>query len=120
MRELVAAWPPRRHRVDREGAQTLRRRVDRRGEARRAGSDHDDVVAALGQRVGRHTELEGELSWRRPPEHALRCDGDRQIGGVRTDTLQERGDIGLVVGVDPSMRGAGCGRRIRAGQSTPA
>ena len=101
MRELVAAWPPSGHRVDRQRAQTLGRRVDRRGQPRRSCTDHQDVVAAFGQRVGRQTELEGEIPGRRPLEHTPRRDGDRQVGGVHAETGQEHGDVGVMVGVDP-------------------
>ena len=104
MRELVAAWPPTRHRVDRQRAQALGRGVHRSGQPRRSGTDDDDVVAALGQRVGRQPELEGEIAGRRPLEHTPRRDGDRQVGGVHAEAVEERGDVGVGVGIDPVVR----------------
>ena len=116
MRELVAAWPPSGDGVDGQRAQTLGRGVHRRGQPGRSGADDDDVVAAFGQRVGRQTELEGELAGRRPLEHAPRRDGDRQVGGASRRGRSRRAATSASVSASIQW----CGSRLRAAYSRSA
>ena len=116
MRELVAAWPPTATRVDGQRAQALRRGVHRGGQPGRPGADDDDVVAAL--RAGRRRSCpscDGQVAGRRPLEHAARRDGDRQVGGRDAEAVEQHGDVGVGVGVDPWW-----GSRLRAAYSRSA
>ena len=120
----------RRHRLDHDGAQALRCRVDGGGQAGRSRTDDRQVV--FRQRRGRdHAETRGDLFHRRRCQpRPVRQDAQRQRRWLHLGDSQDRPHrIGLA-GVDPLERvtvaaeeitdrvPAAGGRRARPGPST--
>ena len=80
MRMLRPAWPAGRRALQHDRAQPLRGPVDGRGQPRRPGPDHDQVVDRLLQRPAEAERL-GQLAVRGVAQEQLAAPGDhRRVG----------------------------------------
>ena len=112
--------PADRDGVDRQRPQPLGRAVDRRGQPGRSGTDDDQVVAALGQRVGGHAQVEREVAGGGALEEARSVITMRQVGGGHAEAVEDGGDIVVRRRRRSSGGAAGCAPRTRAAPWTPA
>ena len=81
MRMLRPAWPPGAVRSSTTRAQSLRGAVDRRGQPRRPGADHDQVVDRLLQRPAQAERLR-QLAVRGVAQQQLAAPGDHGRVGL--------------------------------------
>ena len=105
-----ARLPAGRDHVDAQRSQPLGCAVDGGGEPGRAAADDDEVEAAVGQASDGQAEVLAEGAGRRPAQHRSRHDHHGQLGGGDADVAQQSVDGIVVVGVEPLVRDAKCGR----------
>ena len=92
-----------RRTVQGERPEALRRGVHGGGQPRRAGADDHDVIAALRDGVEGEAELDGDVARCGPPEHPRRGDHDRQVVGADPQPVEQHGDVGVGLRVDPAV-----------------